>query len=163
MTARPAGGDGGAGHEAVSDDTGDTGDALKVVKVVAAVIERDGRIFVTQRGYGEFKDQWEFPGGKIEVGETPEQALVREIHEELGATIAVHDHICTVTHNYAAFSITLHAYVCSLASEELTVREHVAADWLCVQDLNSKDWAEADKIIVKTISNILLPVAARIK
>ena len=151
VTARPAGGDGGAGHEAVSDDTGDTGDALKVVKVVAAVIERDGRIFVTQRGYGEFKDQWEFPGGKIEPGESPEDALRRELREELRLEIEVGELIDTVEYDYPGFHLTMLVYRCTMRGGQPVLLEHEAARWLPREELPALPWLPADRGLLSRI------------
>ena len=126
---------------------------MKVVKVVAAVIEDGGRIFATQRGYGEFKDGWEFPGGKIEPGETPQQALWREIKEELDTEISVGDLLIIVEHDYSEFHLTMHCYICSVVSGGLTLKEHEAAKWLTSDQLDSVDWLPADVKVVESYKN----------
>lgn len=124
---------------------------MKSIEVVAAVIRKEGRIFATQRGYGEFKDWWEFPGGKMEAGETPQEALAREIKEELDADISVGDLIRTVDFDYPAFHLTLHCYWCELSSDALHLNEHEAAAWLRPSELSSVQWLPADKDILKDI------------
>ena len=124
---------------------------MKHIEVVAAIIRKGGKIFATQRGYGEWKDWWEFPGGKMEVGETPEEALVREIHEELSAEISVDEFLCTVEYDYPQFHLTMHCYVCSLLTEALHLNEHEAARWLKNNELDSVKWLPADKIIVEQL------------
>ena len=125
---------------------------MKQIEVVAAIIHDDeGHIFATQRGYGDFKDWWEFPGGKMEAGETPEEALVREIREELSAEISVDEFLCTVEYQYPAFYLTMHCYLCSLIGEALHLNEHEAAKWLAKDELDSVDWLPADVKVVKTI------------
>ena len=122
---------------------------MKQIEVVAAIIRKDDLIFATQRGYGEFKDLWEFPGGKMEAGETPEEALKREIREELSTEINVDEFLCTVEYDYPAFHLTMHCYLCSLLTEALHLNEHEAARWLKLEDLDSVDWLPADKVVVK--------------
>ena len=124
---------------------------MKQIEVVAAIIRKDDLIFATQRGYGDFKDWWEFPGGKMEVGETPEEALKREIHEELSTEINVDEFLCTVEYDYPAFHLTMHCYLCSLLSESLHLNEHEAARWLKPEDLDSVDWLPADKVVVEKL------------
>ena len=124
---------------------------MKTIEVVAAIIEKDGRIFATQRGYGDFKDGWEFPGGKIEPGETPEQALVREIKEELEADIKVGDLVTTVEYDYPQFHLTMHCYMCELLSDNLVLTEHEAAKWLSKDQLDEVDWLPADIEVVNTL------------
>ena len=124
---------------------------MKHIEVVAAIIRQGGKIFSTQRGYGEWKDWWEFPGGKMEVGETPEEALVREIREELSAEISVDEFLCTVEYDYPAFHLKMHCYLCSLVTEALHLNEHEAARWLTKDELNSVKWLPAD---VKLISHL---------
>ena len=124
---------------------------MKRIEVVAAIIRKGDKIFATQRGYGEWKDWWEFPGGKIEVGETPEEALVREIHEELSAEISVDEFLCTVEYDYPQFHLTMHCYICSLLTESLHLNEHEAARWLKNNELDSVKWLPADKIIVEQL------------
>ena len=124
---------------------------MKTIEVVAAIIEKDGKYFATQRGYGDFKDGWEFPGGKLEPGETPEQALVREIREELAADIAVNDYLTTVDYDYPEFHITMHCYMCSLLSEKLVLMEHEASKWLSSSELNSVDWLPADIEVARAL------------
>lgn len=124
---------------------------MKSIEVVAAVIRKDGRIFTTQRGYGEFKDWWEFPGGKMEAGETPQKALVREIKEELDADISVGDLIRTVDFDYPTFHLTMHCYWCELSSDALHLNEHEAAAWLLTSELDSVQWLPADKDILEDI------------
>ena len=109
------------------------------------------RIFATQRGYGEWKDWWEFPGGKMEAGETPEEALVREIREELSAEISVDEFLCTVEYDYPQFHLTMHCYLCSLIGEALHLNEHEAAKWLTKNELDSVKWLPADLEVVQTI------------
>ena len=122
---------------------------MKRIEVVAAIIhDADGRIFATQRGYGEFKDYWEFPGGKIEPGETPEQALKREIWEELETRIEVERFVTTVEYDYPAFHLTMHCYWCSVESGSLTLKEHEAARWLAPTQLRSVNWLPADLSIL---------------
>ena len=110
---------------------------MKQIEVVAAIIRKGDKIFATQRGYGEWKDWWEFPGGKMEVGETPEEALVREIHEELSAEISVDEYLRTVEYDYPKFHLTMHCYLCSLVTEALHLNEHEAAKWLAKDELDS--------------------------
>ena len=110
---------------------------MKTIEVVAAIIIKDGEVFATQRGYGEFKGWWEFPGGKIESGECPKDALVREIREELDAEIAVGDLLETVEWDYPNFHLTMHCFVCTLLSESVSLNEHAAAAWLCRESLHS--------------------------
>ena len=124
---------------------------MKHIEVVAAIIRKGDKIFATQRGYGEWKDWWEFPGGKMEVGETPEVALVREIREELSAEINVEEFLCTVEYDYPQFHLTMHCYICSLLTESLHLNEHEAARWLKNNELESVKWLPADKIIVEQL------------
>ena len=121
---------------------------MKTIEVVAAVIfDAEGRIFATQRGYGEWKDWWEFPGGKIESGETPEQALLREIREELDADIRVGQLLRTVEYDYPAFHLTMHCFRCEPVGP-FTLKEHEAARWLLPDQLDSVRWLPADEEII---------------
>ena len=122
---------------------------MKQIEVVAAIIRKGDKIFATQRGYGEWKDWWEFPGGKIEAGETPEEALKREIQEELSTEISVDIFLCTVEYDYPAFHLTMHCYLCSLLTEALHLNEHEAAKWLTMEELNSVKWLPADMEVVE--------------
>ena len=125
---------------------------MKQIEVVAAIIhDADGRIFATQRGYGDMKDGWEFPGGKVEAGESPEEALKREILEELDTRIVVEKLLTTVEYDYPKFHLTMHCYWCSIESGSLTLKEHEAARWLTMEQINSVDWLPADKIVVDEI------------
>ncbi len=129
---------------------------MKTITVSAAIIhDHAGRIFATQRGYGDMQGGWEFPGGKIEAGETPEAALKREIQEELDTQIVVEQFITTVEHDYPNFHLTMHCYWCRVASGTLTLKEHQAARWLATEDLDTVDWLPADKIVVEEIKRRL--------
>ena len=125
---------------------------MKHIEVVAAIIRKGDKIFATQRGYGDWKDWWEFPGGKMEAGETPEEALVREIREELSAEINVGEFLCTVEYDYPKFHLKMHCYLCSLIGEALHLNEHEAAKWLTKDELDSVDWLPADKVVVECLS-----------
>ena len=129
--------------------------ALKKVEVVAAVIRDKDKIFATQRGYGEFKDGWEFPGGKMEPGETPQQALVREIKEELDTEIEVQELIDTVEYDYPTFHLTLHCFWAKIKEGNLTLREHEAAKWLTKDTLNTVDWLPADEGLITSIQHYI--------
>ncbi len=128
---------------------------MKRINVVAAIIRKEGRIFATQRGYGDWKDWWEFPGGKMEAGESPEDALVREIREELSAEISVDKFLHTVDYDYPAFHLTMHCFLCSLKGEALHLNEHEAASWLDADDLGSVRWLPADKELLPLIAKEL--------
>ena len=117
---------------------------MKRIEVVAAIIRRDGEVFATQRGYGEWKDWWEVHGGKMETGETPEDALRREIREELSAEISIEEFLCTVEYDYPKFHLTMHCYLCSLLSGAFHLNEHEAARWLRLDELDSVEWLPAD-------------------
>ena len=125
----------------------------KTIEVVAAIIERDGRILATQRGYGDYRGSWEFPGGKVEPGETNEEALAREIREELLADISVGDLLCTVEYEYPKFYLHMHCYMCTLISEEITLTEHDAARWLMPEELGSVDWLPSDIEVINILAN----------
>ena len=126
---------------------------MKQIEVVAAIIRKGNKIFATQRGYGDFKDWWEFPGGKMEAGETPEEALKREIREELSTDISIDDYLCTVEHDYPAFHLTMHCYLCSLLSEALHLNEHEAAKWLSNEELDSIKWLPADLKVIEELKH----------
>ena len=127
---------------------------MKQIEVVAAIIHDDeGLIFATQRGYGDFKDGWEFPGGKMEYGESPENALKREIWEELETRIVVEKLVQTVEYNYPKFHITMHCYWCSIESGNLILKEHEAARWLAKDELNSVKWLPADLEVIEMLRN----------
>lgn len=125
--------------------------AGKRIEVAAAIIIDEGRIFATQRGYGEFKDGWEFPGGKIEQGETPKQALKREIREELDTEIEVGELFDTVEYDYPDFHLTLYCFLCTVKSGELVLKEHEAARWLTGESLNSVEWLPADIGVIEKL------------
>ena len=124
---------------------------MKTIEVVAAIITHNDQIFATQRGYGEFKDGWEFPGGKMEPGETPQQALVREIQEELDTEIEVGELVETVEYDYPNFHLTMHCFLCTIRSGELVLKEHEAAKWLTRAELDSVDWLPADVKVVEKL------------
>lgn len=124
---------------------------MKTIRVVAAVIRKDDRIFATQRGYGEFKDGWEFPGGKIEPGETPQQALVREIREELETEIRVGDLIDTIEYDYPTFHLSMDCFWCEIVEGSLELKEHEAAKWLDRESLYTVDWLPADVGLIEKI------------
>lgn len=124
---------------------------MKRIEVVAAIIRHDDKIFATQRGYGDFKDGWEFPGGKMEAGETPQQALVREIQEELDTEVEVGELIETVEYDYPQFHLTMHCFWCTIKSGDLVLKEHEAAQWLTKETLDSVEWLPADKGLIESI------------
>ena len=128
---------------------------MNKIQVVAAIICKEGRVFATQRGYGDWKDWWEFPGGKMEAGEGPEEALVREIREELSAEISVDKFLHTVDYDYPAFHLTMHCFLCSLKGEALHLNEHEAARWLAPEDLDSVRWLPADDALLPDLRAIL--------
>ena len=128
---------------------------MKTVRVVAAIIIRDGKVFATQRGYGQWQGWWEFPGGKIEAGECPQEALVREIREELDAEIEVGELIETVEWDYPAFHLTMHCFVCSLVSESMHLNEHEDSAWLTRETLHSVKWLPADEGLILKIREII--------
>ena len=124
---------------------------MKTINVVAAIIKDDDRIFATQRGYGEFKDGWEFPGGKIEAGETPQEALKREIKEELDTEISVKDLICTVEYDYPKFHLSMDCFWCDIINGNLVLKEHEDAKWLTKDNLDSVEWLPADLSLIDKI------------
>ena len=128
---------------------------MKTIKVVAAVIKKQNKVFVTQRGYGEFKDGWEFPGGKIEQGETPQEALKREIKEELDAEIEVGKLIDIVEYDYPTFHLSMQCFWCELKQDKIELKEHEAAKWLTKETLDSVDWLPADIAVVGALKEHL--------
>ena len=124
---------------------------MKQIEVVTAIIHRDGAYFATQRGYGEFEGIWEFPGGKIEPGEGREDALKREIQEELGVDITIGELLCTTEYDYPTFHLTMHCYLCSVASGEIELREHKSAQWLTAETLDTVEWLPADITLIEKI------------
>lgn len=128
---------------------------MKTINVVAAVIMKEGRVFATQRGYGEFKDGWEFPGGKVEAGESPEEALRREIREELEVEVNVGDLIDTIEYDYSAFHLSMKCYACTIAGGSPHLLEHEAARWLSADQLDSVAWLPADITLIPKIEGLL--------
>lgn len=128
---------------------------MKTINVVAAVIFKDDKVFATQRGYGEFKDGWEFPGGKVESGESPEDALRREIREELEVDINVGDLIETIEYDYPAFHLSMKCFACTIAGGSPHLLEHEAAKWLTAMLLGSVDWLPADVTLIPKIEKML--------
>lgn len=128
---------------------------MKTVRVVAAIIIENGKVFATQRGYGEFKDGWEFPGGKIEQGETPEEAIVREIKEELDTVVEVGELLDTVEYDYPNFHLSMDCFICKIKSGDLVLKEHKSAKWLTKEILRSVEWLPADEGLVGKIEKYL--------
>ena len=124
---------------------------MKTIEVVAAIIHQNGKILATQRGYGDFKGMWEFPGGKMEAGETEEDAIVREIREELNVEISVERKVCTVKYDYPTFHLVMHCFWCSIGSGELELKEHQSARWLEPSEWESVDWLPADIEVVEQL------------
>ena len=124
---------------------------MKTINVVAAIIRDDNKVFATQRGYGKYKDGWEFPGGKIEPGETPQQALVREIKEELDSEIAVGDYLTTIEYDYPDFHLSMQCFWCTIVEGTPVLKEHEAARWLKRDELDNVQWLPADKEVLELI------------
>ena len=127
---------------------------MKKIEVVAAILHRDGAYFATQRGYGEFEGMWEFPGGKIEPGESREVALRREIQEELDIDIIIENLLCTTEYDYPSFHLTMHCYLCRVEAGEIELREHKSARWLRPEELGRVDWLPADKDVISRLNNL---------
>lgn len=128
---------------------------MRTIEVVAAVIVADTKVFATQRGYGDFKDMWEFPGGKMEPGETPQEALKREIQEELATEIEVGDFIHTIEWDYPKFHLTMHCYFCQVVKGDLVLLEHEAAKWVGKEEIDQVDWLPADRVIIEQVKQAL--------
>ena len=126
---------------------------MKKINVVAAIIIKDNKIFVTQRGYGDFKDKWEFPGGKIEENETPTNALIREIKEELDASISVNEFLCDVEYDYETFHLSMKCFICSLNNLHLELLEHENAKWVKLEELDNIDFLPADIYVKNALFN----------
>ena len=124
---------------------------MKTIKVVAAVIKRNNKIFVTQRGYGEFKDGWEFPGGKVEKGETKEEALIREIKEELDTVIKVDSYLDTIEYDYPDFHLSMDCFVCSVVEGNLVLKEHEDSKWIKKEEIDTLNWLPADLVILDKV------------
>lgn len=128
---------------------------MKTIEVTAAIIIKEGKVFATQRGYGDWKGWWEFPGGKMEPGETPQEALRREIREELDAEIEIGELLETVEWDYPAFHLRMHCFLCSLISESMHLNEHEDAAWLSAETLYSVKWLSADEGLIPKIAGVL--------
>lgn len=129
---------------------------MNTIHVVAAIIREGEKLFATQRGYGEYKDKWEFPGGKVEENETPEDALIREIKEELEADIAITDYLMTVEYDYPSFHLSMDCFVATLKEgSSLRLKEHEAARWLGPDELDSVDWLPADLEVMEKLKTEL--------
>ena len=124
---------------------------MKTIEVVAAIIKNEDKIFSTQRGYGEFKGLWEFPGGKMEEGETPQQALIREIKEELEIEIEVGELIDTVEYDYPQFHLTMYCFICLILSGDMVLKEHEDSKWLTKDTLDTVDWLPADLALIEKL------------
>lgn len=129
---------------------------MKIIRVAAAIIIHEHKIFATQRGYGQFKDGWEFPGGKIEQGETPQEALVREIQEELDSLVEVGELFETVEYDYPQFHLSMDCFLCTLKAGELVLKEHEAAKWLSREELDTVDWLPADIGVIQQLKEMSL-------
>lgn len=127
----------------------------KVIRVVAAIIVDDGKVFATQRGYGDFKGGWEFPGGKIDAGETPEEALIREIKEELDTKIQVLELLDTIEYDYPNFHLSMDCFICKIESGNLVLKEHKNSTWLTKDTLYSVDWLAADESLIPRIEDYI--------
>ena len=128
---------------------------MKTIKVVAAVIKRNNKIFVTQRGYGEFKDGWEFPGGKVEKGETKEEALIREIKEELDTVIKVDSYLDTIEYDYPDFHLSMDCFVCSIVEGHLVLKEHEDSKWIKKEEIDTLNWLPADLVILDIVKEMM--------
>ena len=128
---------------------------MKTIRVVAAIIIKKGEVFATQRGYGDFKGGWEFPGGKIDAGETPEEALVRDIREELDTEVEVIELLDTVEYDYPNFHLSMDCFICNIKSGDLVLKEHEAAQWLTKETLDSVNWLPADLGLIDKIREYL--------
>ena len=133
---------------------------MKTVKVVAAIIRDGNKVFATQRGYGDYKDGWEFPGGKVEPGETAQQALVREIKEELDTDIAVGDYLTTIEYTYPTFHLSMQCFWCRIVDGTPVLKEHEAARWLDVDHIDSVEWLPADLTIIDLIKDKMVDQVA---
>lgn len=127
---------------------------MKTIEVVAAIIKKADKIFITRRSYGEFQNMWEFPGGKIEVGETRENALIREIKEELELDINKLEYLTTVDYDYPNFHLTMHCYICEICGGSLNLNAHNDAKWVSLEELSSQDWVPADIEVVKKLLEV---------
>ena len=141
----------GYGRRSGLSEEGNGTEAMKTVQVVAAAIFQEGRVFATQRGYGDFKDGWEFPGGKIQADETPQEALKREIREELDTEVRVGPSLGRVEYDYPGFHLSMECFRCEILSGGLTLKEHEAARWLAREELHSVNWLPADREILPEI------------
>lgn len=128
---------------------------MKTIRVVAAIIIKNEKVFATQRGYGDFKGGWEFPGGKIDAGETPEEALIREIKEELDTEVEVIELLDTVEYDYPNFHLSMDCFICNIKSGDLVLKEHEAAQWLTKETLDSVNWLPADLGLIDKIREYL--------
>ena len=128
---------------------------MKTIRVVAAIIIKNEEVFATQRGYGDFKGGWEFPGGKIDAGETPEEALIREIKEELDTEVEVIELLDTVEYDYPNFHLSMDCFICNIKSGDLVLKEHEAAQWLTKETLDSMNWLPADLGLIDKIREYL--------
>ena len=127
---------------------------MKTIEVVAAIIKRDNEIFITRRGYGDFVDMWEFPGGKIEQGESQEEALVREIKEELELDINELDFLTTIDYDYPNFHLTMHCFICQISGGKLNLNAHNDAKWITFEDLDNQKWVPADILVINALKNM---------
>jgi len=124
---------------------------MKTIEVVAAIIKHDNKIFVTRRSYGEFENMWEFPGGKMEMGETREEALIREIKEELELDIDISKYLTTINYDYPTFHLTMHCFICTISGGELQLNAHNDAKWTTLEELDQLNWVPADILVIEKL------------
>lgn len=127
---------------------------MKTIEVVAAIIKKEDKIFITRRGYGEFINMWEFPGGKIEYGESQEEALIREIQEELELNIDISEYLTTIDYDYPNFHLTMHCFICKICSGKLNLNAHNDAKWITTHELDNQNWIPADILVINALKKI---------